>query len=66
MLKIEGTAPGESRRRKPAGWGEALGGKTGDNASVSTANPVCWLVRLNLPNRRIRDPYVRWCGREGP
>ena len=21
---------------------------------------------FNNPNRRIRDPYVRWCGREGP
>ena len=20
---------------------------------------------LNPPNRRIRDPYVRWCGRRG-
>jgi hypothetical protein len=20
---------------------------------------------LNPPNRRIRDPYVRWCGRGG-
>ena len=23
----------------------------------------CRLPGLNLPNRRIRDPYVRWCGR---
>jgi hypothetical protein len=21
---------------------------------------------FNSSNRRIRDPYVRWCGREGP
>ena len=28
----------------PEDWGEALGGKTGDDASVSSANPVCSLV----------------------
>jgi len=25
----------------------------------------CSRSRLNQPNRRIRDPYVRWCGRRG-
>jgi hypothetical protein len=25
-----------------------------------------YATRLNLPNRRVRDPYARWCGRGAP
>jgi len=40
-------------------WGELATDATGEDASVE----VSILPRLHLPNRRIRDPYVRWCGR---
>jgi len=35
---------GRADSNSPENWGEALGGKTGDDASVSSANPVCSLV----------------------
>jgi hypothetical protein len=40
-------------------WDELATGTTGEDAQVG----VRVALRLYLPNRRIRDPYVRWCGR---
>ena len=40
-------------------WDELAAGTPGDDAPVG----VYLSSRWNLPNRRIRDPYVRWCGR---
>jgi hypothetical protein len=40
-------------------WDELAAGTSGDDAPVRV-RPARW---LHLPNRRIRDPYVRWCGR---
>jgi hypothetical protein len=45
--------------------------------ALAIAPPLRFFTNLGLPslairwefnssNRRIRDPYVRWCGREGP
>jgi hypothetical protein len=48
-----------------AEWGESIRqeelatGAPGEDAPVGVGTPP----RLNLPNRRRRDPYVRWCGR---
>ena len=46
--------------------------RAGDRAATALlrrarpAEPVRRLTQpLNPPNRRIRDPYVRWCGRAG-
>ncbi len=43
----------------PSIWDELAAGAPGANAPVGVHTPP----RLHLPNRRIRDPYVRWCGR---
>ena len=40
-------------------WDERAAGTPGADAPVGVHTPP----RLHLPNRRIRDPYVRWCGR---
>ena len=40
-------------------WDEPAAGALGQDAPVGVHTPP----RLNLPNRRMRDPYVRWCGR---
>jgi hypothetical protein len=40
-------------------WDELAAGTSGDDAPVRVRS-ARW---LDLPNRRIRDPYVRWCGR---
>ena len=73
MPRIGGIASGESRRRKRKGWDETAGGAACSDAPVDTRGAASSIrcsgfqaCRLNLPNRRIRDPYVRWCGREGP
>jgi hypothetical protein len=42
-------------------WDETDLGETIEDAPVG----VHRLPRPNLPNRRIRDPYVRWCRRRG-
>ncbi len=59
--------------RELAGWGECVAGAARDDAPVVTHAAMvpirhngCQACRLNLLNRRIRDPYVRWCEREGP
>jgi voltage-gated sodium channel len=43
----------------PSIWDELAAGALGEDAPVGVHTPP----RLNLPNRRIRDPYVQWCGR---
>jgi hypothetical protein len=40
-------------------WDELAAGATGEDAPVRVRTAF-W---LHLPNRRIRDPNVRWCGR---
>ena len=37
-----------------------------ERENTPSASPV-WLRRSGLdhPNRRVRDPYARWCGRRG-
>jgi hypothetical protein len=40
---------------------ELATGAPGEDAPVE----VCTPPRLHLPNRRIRDPNVRWCERGG-
>jgi hypothetical protein len=40
-------------------WDERAISTLGENTLVGVHTPP----RLNLPNRRIREPYVRWCGR---
>jgi hypothetical protein len=40
-------------------WEELAAGPAGEDALVE----VCIALRFHLPNRRIRDPYVLWCGR---
>jgi hypothetical protein len=40
-------------------WDELATGATGEDAPVR----VRLALWLHLPNRRIRDPNVRWCGR---
>jgi hypothetical protein len=52
-------APGEAWDRMFDAWGELATGATGKDASVE----VRLRLRFHLPNRRIRDPSVRWCGR---
>ena len=52
-------APGEAWDSVFDAWGELATGATGEDASVE----VRIRPRFHLPNRRIRDPYVRWCGR---
>ena len=52
-------ASGEALAGKSNAWDELTTGTTGEDAPVE----VCISPRLHLPNRRIRDPYVRWCGR---
>ncbi len=52
-------APGEAWDSVFDAWGELATGARGEDASVE----VSIRPRLHLPNRRIRDPYVRWCGR---
>jgi hypothetical protein len=52
-------APGEAWDSGFDAWGELATGATGDDASVE----VSIRPRLHLPNRRIRDPSVRWGGR---
>jgi hypothetical protein len=42
-------------------WDERDTGASGADAPVGCCIPP----QLYLPIRRIRDPYVRWCGREG-
>jgi hypothetical protein len=42
-------------------WDERAAGATGEDAPVR----VCLARWLELPNRRIHDPNVRWCGRGG-
>ena len=37
-------------------WDELAVGAPGEDAPVGVRTPP----RPNLPNRRIRDPYVRW------
>jgi hypothetical protein len=54
-------APGEAWDHVFDAWDELATGATGEDASVE----VSILPRFHLPNRRIRDPYVRWCGRGG-
>jgi hypothetical protein len=54
-------APGEAWDRVFDAWGELATGATGEDASVE----VRILPRFHLPNRWIRDPYVRWCGKGG-
>jgi hypothetical protein len=39
-------------------WEELAAGTAGEDALVE----VCIALRFHLPNRRRRDPYVRWCG----
>jgi hypothetical protein len=43
----------------PSIWDELAAGALREDAPVGVHTPP----RLNLPNRRIRDPYIRWCGR---
>ena len=52
-------ASGEALAGRPDAWDERTTGMPGANAPVG----VCVTPVLYLPNRRIRDPYVRWCGR---
>jgi len=52
-------APGEAWDRVFDAWGELATGATGEDAAVE----VSIRPRLHLPNRRRRDPSVRWCGR---
>jgi hypothetical protein len=73
MPRIGGIASGESRVRKHAGRDETAGGAACSNAPVDARGAASSIrrggmqaCRLNLPNRRIRDPYVRWCGRGRP
>jgi hypothetical protein len=40
--------------------------ETGLEHSVDDGSATAVRHRLNLANRRIRDPYVRWCDRESP
>jgi len=40
-------------------WDDLAAGALGADAPVGVHTPP----RLNLPHRRIRDSYVRWCGR---
>ena len=53
-----------------SGWDETSVGAAGDETPVEMpgAESIIWryAYRLNLPNRRVRDPYARWCGREEP
>jgi hypothetical protein len=39
-------------------WDERAAGTPGEGAPVGVQ-----FTPMHLPNRRIRDPYVRWCGR---
>jgi hypothetical protein len=39
-------------------WDERAAGTPGEGAPVGVQ-----FTLMHLPNRRIRDPYVRWCGR---
>jgi hypothetical protein len=52
-------ASGEVLDCMAAIWDELAAGALGADAPVGVHTPP----RLNLPNRRIREPYVRWCGR---
>jgi hypothetical protein len=40
-------------------WDELAASTPGDDTPVRV-RPALW---FDLPNRRIRDPNVRWCGR---
>jgi hypothetical protein len=51
-------AAGEASNPSDA-WEELATGAPGNDAPVRV-RPALW---LHLPNRRIRDPNVRWCGR---
>ena len=71
MPRIGGIASGESRVRKHAGWDETAGGAAYSDAPVDTHGAASSIrgggvrvCRLNLPNRRIRDPVcpVVWEG----
>ena len=73
MTRIGGTASGESRVRKHAAWDETASGAASGQAPVDARGAAASIrrggiqaCRLNLPNRRIPDPYVRWCGRGKP
>ena len=39
-------------------WDERAAGTPGEGAPVGVQ-----CTPMHLPNRRRRDPYVRWCGR---
>ena len=52
-------ASGEALAVRFDAWDERTTGTLGADAPVG----VSVSPQLNLPNRRIRDPYVRWCGR---
>ena len=52
-------APGEAWDHVFDACGELATGATGEDDSVE----VRILPRFHLPNRRICDLYVRWCGR---
>ncbi len=70
MPRNRGIASGETTGRKPGGWDEISVGAAGDEASAEMYSASGKLRRyalwLNLPNRRVRDPYARWCGRGAP
>ena len=52
-------ASGEGLGRRSSLWEDLAAGTAGEATPVE----VRIALRLELPNRRIRDPYVRWCGR---
>jgi hypothetical protein len=54
LLRNGGIASGELQG--DLYWDETVVGETGQDAPVGVPTPP----RPNLPNRRIRDPYVRW------
>ena len=51
--------PARGRGIALALWDERTAGTLGEDTPVGVSD----CPDLNLPNRRIRDPYVRWCGR---
>ena len=59
MPRNDGIASGESIVRKLGGWDEADVGAVGNDAPLACMGGMLF----NLPNRRIRDPFVRWFGR---
>jgi hypothetical protein len=74
MLNCDAAASAGIRRLPPVAH-LALGGSASVPGSASlyptpysnrlALQPLRYLSLLNPSNRRIRDPYVRWCGRGG-